>query len=179
MYEAMSTISWSYSAAGAGDAKASPAEACTMVVENARAVLCRENERLEEKEDLAACWATNLLELRSGALTMVLRAAALAKLRLAMALIVRGLRSLLEGRGRKRDDDCTATTSQWLRKREMGGGGRESHLKPMVQGRLWGCGGVIRGKRRCSRRSDRMDVEHMSDPRECPFVRRALSVLSF
>jgi hypothetical protein len=100
MYEAMSTISWSYSAAGAGDAKASPAEACTMVVEKARAVLCRENERLEEeKEDLAACWATNLLELRSGALTMVLRAAALAKLRLAMALIVRGLKSLLEGEG--------------------------------------------------------------------------------
>jgi hypothetical protein len=133
MYEAMSTISWSYSAAGAGDAKASPAEACTMVVENARAVLCREKERLEEeKEDLAACWATNLLELRSGALTMLLRAAALAKLRLAMALIVRRLRSLLEGEGGRE-------TTTALQRLLNGYGGRKwvvveerELLKPMV-----------------------------------------------
>ena len=85
----MSTISWSYWAAGAGDAKASPAEACTMVVENARAVLCR-REEMEEEEDLEECWASNVVELaRSGALTMLRgAAAALAKLRRAMALIV-------------------------------------------------------------------------------------------
>ena len=84
----MSTISWSYSAAEAGAAKASPAEACTMVVENARAVLYLEDGRWEkEAEDLAECWATNLELVRSGALTMLLRAAARAKLRLAMALI--------------------------------------------------------------------------------------------
>ena len=82
----MSTISWSYWAAGAGDAKASPAEACTMVVENVRAVLCR---REEKEDDLAECWASNVVELvRSGALTMLRgAAAALAKLRRAMALI--------------------------------------------------------------------------------------------
>lgn len=58
-----------------------------MVVENVRAVLCRADGR-KEKEDFVACWATNLVELRSGALTMLLlRAAALAKLRLAIALI--------------------------------------------------------------------------------------------
>lgn len=43
------------------------------------------------------CWATNLEEVRSGALTMELRAAAArAKLRLAMALIAGGLESLGE-----------------------------------------------------------------------------------
>jgi hypothetical protein len=127
----MSTISWSYSAAGAGDAKASPAEACTMVVENARAVLCRENERLEEKEDLAACWATNLLELRSGALTMVLRAAALAKLRLAMALIADDLESVeRRGRIKRRRLHCndfsmaTEERNGWWWKREL--------LKPTI-----------------------------------------------
>lgn len=82
----MSTISWSYWAAGAGDAKASPAEACTMVVENARAVLCR---REEKEEVLAECWASNVELVRSGALTTLrgAAAAALAKLRRAMALI--------------------------------------------------------------------------------------------
>lgn len=68
-----------------------------MVVENVRAVLCRAEGRKLEKEDLAVCWATNLEEVRSGALTMVLRAAAArAKLRLAMALIAGGLESLGE-----------------------------------------------------------------------------------
>lgn len=67
-----------------------------MVVENVRAALCRADGR-KEKEDFVACWATNLVELRSGALTMlVLRAAALAKLRLAIALIAGGMGS---GRG--------------------------------------------------------------------------------
>jgi hypothetical protein len=108
MYEAMSTISWSYSAAGAGDAKASPAEACTMVVEKARAVVCRADgrEEKEEVEDLVLCWATNLELVRSGALTMLLllrAAAARAKLRLAMALIAgAAVRMLLEGRGEER-----------------------------------------------------------------------------
>jgi hypothetical protein len=104
----MSTISWSYSAAGAGDAKASPAEACTMVVEKARAVVCRADgrEEKEEVEDLVLCWATNLELVRSGALTMLLllrAAAARAKLRLAMALIAgAAVRMLLEGRGEER-----------------------------------------------------------------------------
>lgn len=109
----MSTISWSYSAAGAGDAKASPAEACTMVVENVRAAWCREDER-GEKEDLAWCWATNL-ELQSGALgpalATMLRDAARAKLRLAMKLIVCGVR------GRKSEEERVPglqQLSQWL-----------------------------------------------------------------
>lgn len=56
-----------------------------MVVENVRAVLCR---REEKEEDLTECWASNVELVRSGALTVVLRAAAaLAKLRRAMALI--------------------------------------------------------------------------------------------
>ena len=112
----MSTISWSYWAAGAGDAKASPAEACTMVVENARAAVCRVDGREEKMEDLAECWASNLELVRSGALTTVLlRTAALAKLRLAMALIAGGT---MEGRGSEgRDDDCSTTTSQWLQRR--------------------------------------------------------------
>jgi len=57
-----------------------------MVVENVRAVLCR---REEKEDDLAECWASNVVELvRSGALTMLRgAAAALAKLRRAMALI--------------------------------------------------------------------------------------------
>jgi hypothetical protein len=152
-----------------------------MVVENARAVLCRENERLEEeKEDLAACWATNLLELRSGALTMLLRAAALAKLRLAMALIVRGLRSLLEGRGRKGDDDCTATTSQWLRRKEMGGGGRERAAlsRWSALGHLWG----ILGPRREARPTRPLGshvVSSRQESRERPSVRIALSIRTF
>lgn len=65
-----------------------------MVVEKVRAALCREDER-GEKEDLAWCWATNL-ELQSGALgpalAAILRDAARAKLRLAMKLIVCGVR---------------------------------------------------------------------------------------
>lgn len=63
-----------------------------MVVENVRAALCRADGR-REKEDLAECWATNLELVRSGALPMLLRAAALAKLRLAMALIAGGMES--------------------------------------------------------------------------------------
>lgn len=66
-----------------------------MVVENVRAVLCR---REEKEEDFEECWASNVVELvRSGALTVVLRAA-LAKLRRAMALIVGdALKSLERG----------------------------------------------------------------------------------
>jgi hypothetical protein len=89
MYEAMSTISWSYWAAGAGAAKASPAEACTMVVEKARAEVCRDVEGKREAEDLAWCWVN--LELQSGALGLALatrlRVDALAKLREAMKLM--------------------------------------------------------------------------------------------
>ena len=60
-----------------------------MVVENVRAVLCRRREEKEEEEDFDECWASNVVELvRSGALTMLRgAAAALAKLRRAMALI--------------------------------------------------------------------------------------------
>jgi hypothetical protein len=104
-----------------------------MVVENARTEVCREVVRKEEaeREDLADCWATNLEEQRSGALTMLLRAAALAKLRLAMALIAGEIRSL-EGKRRKRKRNCTATTSQWLWRRKTVGGRRknETELKP-------------------------------------------------
>ena len=69
-----------------------------MVVENVRAVLCRRREEKEEEEDFDECWASNVVELvRSGALTVVLRAA-LAKLRRAMALIVGdALKSLERG----------------------------------------------------------------------------------
>ena len=89
MYEAMSTISWSYWAAGAGAAKASPADACTMVVEKQRADVCLDVEGRREVEDLAWCWV--ILELQSGALglalAMRLRVDALAKLREAMKLM--------------------------------------------------------------------------------------------
>jgi hypothetical protein len=60
MYEAMSTISWSYWAAGAGAAKASPFSACTMaagVVEKQRADVCLDVEGKREVADLAWCWA--------------------------------------------------------------------------------------------------------------------------
>lgn len=134
----MSTISWSYSAAGAGDAKASPADACTMVVENVRAALCRAEGREEEKEDLVACWATNLAEVRSGALTMLVRVAALAKLRLAMALIAGGIGRLgEEGRGRGHCNDFPMA----CRERIGRDGERERELlKPMSdedRGRLY------------------------------------------
>ena len=56
-----------------------------MVVENVRAVVSR---RGEKEEGLTECWASNVEVVRSGALTMVRgAAAALAKLRRAMALI--------------------------------------------------------------------------------------------
>ena len=130
----MSTISLSYWAAGAGDAKASPAEACTMVVENVRAVLCR---REEKEEGLAECWASNVELVRSGALTMLrgAAAAALAKLRRAMALIS-GLEDEAwrgKNNGRQREEiDCSATTSQWQR----GETGREKESRMAAQ-RLW------------------------------------------
>lgn len=119
-----------------------------MVVENVRAVLCRALGRKLEKEDLAVCWATNLEEeVRSGALTMELRAAAArAKLRLAMALIAGGLESL-GGRSDYLEDDCTATTSQWLQKKGMVVVEERQLLKPTA-GSIWGSGeylGMARG----------------------------------
>jgi len=60
-----------------------------MVVENVRAVLCWRDLGEKEEGDLCECWASNVELARSGALKVVLlrAAAALAKLRRAMALI--------------------------------------------------------------------------------------------
>lgn len=140
----MSTISWSYSAAGAGAAKASPAEACTMVVEKQRAEVCRGVEERKEDEDLGWCWANR--ELQSGAalgpaLATRLRVDARAKLREAMKLMSGGCEG---GEG-----DCIAVkttqfyNSQWLWEERLRDGIRSKCRRAMMVTpsgnlRLWG-----------------------------------------